>query len=121
MPNNNPLSPYASNIPLSLFWLFFFFEPLPDIQFLWDKCQQNHEPNMYASESPLLTEFARNLAAALPSYTASMPITPQWVFSPFLKVLKQVIGTVVSSDSSRVVRISSPSFVNFNFFVFVNS
>jgi quinol-cytochrome oxidoreductase complex cytochrome b subunit len=74
------------------------------MQFLWEKCQQHHEHKETAS--PLMLEFAQKLAEALPLFTESTPITPQWIFTPFVSVLKNVISTVIRADSHRVVRIS---------------
>lgn len=72
---------------------------------MWDRSQQGHEEAKISSDYPLI-EFARSLVTYLPTYTESSPITPQWVFSPFIKWLKNVISTVLSSDPRRVVRIS---------------
>lgn len=86
--------------------IFIFILTIEDIQYLWDKCQpqQNHEND--AATSPLLIDFAQNLPDSLSKYIAStVPVTPQWVFSPFISVLKHIISTV-ASDNHRVIRIS---------------
>eukprot|EP00026_Physarum_polycephalum_P000035 Phypoly_transcript_00035.p1 GENE.Phypoly_transcript_00035~~Phypoly_transcript_00035.p1 ORF type:complete len:2948 (+),score=330.54 Phypoly_transcript_00035:176-8845(+) len=73
------------------------------LQYLWDASQQTWPSNEH--DSPLLMDFARDLPAVLPSFTSATPITPQWVFAPFVQALKHIVRTVISLDDKRVKRV----------------
>lgn len=82
------------------------FMTIKDIQHLWNKIKNTHKSaNKSESTSPLM-DFARNLHSLLPTFSATSPITPSWIFSPFEQPLQQVINTVITSQPRRLIRIS---------------